>query len=277
MLPDLGVLHPEVVHFVVALGLVGVLLRLVSLTGRLSWTNPAAAALLILGAGASVVAVKSGTDAHDTAERIPGARQAVMEHEEWGKRTRNLLLGVAGLELLGLVFGSSGAGRVLRFLSAGGGLVAGGLIVKVADLGGDVVYEYAGGVGTRSGDPADVGHLLVAGLFHGARTARDSGRAEDAARLTEELARRLPDDTTVRFLAIESRLRDRKDAAGALTALAALQVPADNQRLAVRHGVLTAQALAAAGMPDSARAVLTALAVRFPESRGVKDALAKLP
>ena len=121
-MPDLGPLHPEVVHFVVGLGLVGILLRLISLTGRMAWTNQAAAALMILCAGASVVAVKSGTDTHDNAERIPGARQAVMDHEDWGYYTRNVLLGVAGLEILGLIFGSSGAGRALRFLSAGGGL-----------------------------------------------------------------------------------------------------------------------------------------------------------
>src|ERR1041385_4572878 len=210
-MPDIGALHPQVVHFVVALGLLGVLFRLLSLTGRMSWTNQAAATLMILCAGASVLAVESGTDTHDNAERIPGVRQAVMEHEDWGHYTRNVLLGVAGLELLGLIFGSSGAGRVLRYLSAGGGLVAGAFIVKVADLGGDIVYEYAGGVGTRSGDPEDLGHLLVAGLFYGARVARDSGRAEEAARLTDELARRMPNDTTVKFLAIESRIRDRKD------------------------------------------------------------------
>jgi uncharacterized membrane protein len=275
-MPDLGPLHPQVVHFVVGLGLVGVLLRLISLTGRMAWTNQAAAALMILCAGASVVAVKSGTDTHDNAERIPGARQAVMDHEDWGHYTRNVLLGVAGLELLGLIFGSSGAGRVLRFLSAGGGLVAAAFIVKVADLGGDIVYEYAGGVGTRSGDPEDLDHLLVAGLFYAARMARDSGKAEEAARLTDELARRMPNDTTVKLLAIESRIRDRKDPQGALADLAALRVPADNPRLAIRHGLLTAQALAAAGQGDSAKALLKALAARFPESRGVKDALAKL-
>jgi uncharacterized membrane protein len=276
-MPDLGVFHPQVVHFVVALGLVGVLLRLISLTGRLSWTNEAAAALVILAAGASVVAVKSGTDAHDAAERVPGARQAVMTHEEWGERTRNVLLGVAGLELLGLVLARTGAGRVLKLLSAAGGIAAGACIVIVADLGGDIVYEYAGGVGTRSGDPADVNHLLVAGLFYGARVARDSGRADDAARFIEELARRLPGDTTVRFLAIESRIRDRKNPLGALVELADFRVPADNPRLAVRHGLLTAEALSATGRADSARRLLRSLAARFPESRGVRDALAKLP
>jgi uncharacterized membrane protein len=275
-MPDLGVFHPQIVHFVVALGLVGALLRLVSLTGRLAWTNDAAAALLIIAAGASVAAVESGTDAHDAAERVPGAREAVMTHEEWGKRTRNVLLGVAGLEILGLIFARTGAGKAIRLLSAAGGIAAGACIVIVGDLGGDVVYEYAGGVGTRSGDPADIHHLLVAGLFYSARLARDSGKADDAARFIDELARRLPGDTTVRFLAIESRIRDRHDAEGALADLAAFRVPADNPRLAVRHGLLSAEALSGSGRADSARRLLRSLAARFPESRGVRDALARL-
>jgi predicted Zn-dependent protease len=135
------------------------------------------------------------------------------------------------------------------------------------------VYEYAGGIGTRSGDPADIDHLLVAGLFYAARAARDSGRAEDAARLTDELSRRMPDDPTVKFLVIDSRLKDRHDPAGALAELARMQLPPDNPRLTIRHGLLTAEALSAAGMRDSARALLTALAQRYPESRALKDAL----
>ena len=52
-----------------------------------------------------------------------------------------------------------------------------------------------------------------------------------------------------------------------------MPVPPDNPRLAIRHGVLTAEALSAAGMKDSARAVLTGLAQRYPQSRSLKDAL----
>jgi uncharacterized membrane protein len=274
-MPDLGVLHPHLVHFVVALGLVGVLLRLSSLISRANWLSPAAALLIILAAGVSVVAVKSGTDAHEAAERIPGAQLAVQTHQEWGERTRNVLLAVAGLELLALLFASKRAGRPLRFVAAAGGLVAGVFIFKVADLGGDIVYEYAGGVGTRSGDPEDIDHLLIAGLFYGARAERDSGHAEVAARLVDEMARRRPADTTIRFLAIESKLQDRKDPTGALADLAQFPLPPDN-RYAARHGMLTAQALVASGQVDSARVILTALAQRFPRNQSITAALEKL-
>lgn len=274
-MPDIGTLHPQLVHFVIALGLVGVLLRLISLVARGAWLGPAAATLIILSAAVSVLAAESGTDTHENAERIPGARLAVQTHELWGNRTRNVLLAVAGLEILTLLFASRRAGRPLRFVAAAGGLAAAFCIFKTSDLGGDIVYEYAGGVGTRSGDPEDIDHLLVAGLFYGARLDRDSGRAEDAARLIDELARRRPADTTIRFLVIESKLRDRNDPGAALADLTAFQLPPDN-RYSARHGLLTAQALVASGQVDSARVILTALAQRFPQNQAVKAALEKL-
>lgn len=274
-MPDIGALHPQVVHFVIALGLVGVLFRLGSLVLRAGWLSPAATALIVLSAGAAVVAKKSGDDTHGKSERIPGVREAVQAHEEWGERARNALLLLAGVELLVLVLAGKRAERPLRFLAAAGGLGAGFCVYEAAEHGGEIVYEYAGGVGTRTGNPADVDRLLVAGLFNAARADRDSGRTEAAARLVDELARRMPADTTVRFLAIESRLRDRKDAAGALADLAQFPIPPDH-RLAPRHGLLRAEALVATGQVDSARVILTGLAQRFPQNQAVKTALEKL-
>ena len=132
------------------------------------------------------------------------------------------------------------------------------------------------GWASRTGDPADLSNLLVAALYHNARLHRDSGRAEDAARLTDELARIRPDDATVKFLVIESKLRDRKDPQGALADLRMMQVAPDDTRWR-RHGLLTAEAYGAAGHSDSAKTVLTELATRFPNNRAVKEALAKLP
>lgn len=276
-MPNLAEFHPQIVHFIIALGIAGILFRIASLAGKGAWLNPAAALLILVAAGASVAGVKSGLDAHGPAERVPGAREAVQKHEELGKRARTVLLVVAGLEILGLIFASKRGGRVFRVLSAAGGAVALFYIYEAAEHGGELVYDYAGNIGLRSGDPADLKNLLVAALYHNARAARDSGRLDEAARLTEELARTRPDDPVVRILAAESKLRDRKDPQGALNDLAAMQVAPDDARLAPRVGILTAQALMAAGQADSAKALLTALAGRFPNSQGVKDALAKLP
>jgi uncharacterized membrane protein len=99
MIPNIAYWHPPIAHFVVALLIVGVILRLISLSGRLAFTGPAAALLLLAGTGAAVVAVQSGTDAHGPVERIPGVRNAVAVHEDAGHDTRNVFLVVAALEL----------------------------------------------------------------------------------------------------------------------------------------------------------------------------------
>ena len=66
-MPDLGTFgpyHPQTVHFVIALSILGVVLRWISLTGRVAFAGPAAATLILLAAVASVVAAQAGIDAH---------------------------------------------------------------------------------------------------------------------------------------------------------------------------------------------------------------------
>src|SRR5829696_7225932 len=101
-MPNIAQFHPQIVHFVVALLLLGVALRIASLIPRLTFANHAATLLLLVGTGAAVLAVRSGTEAHGPVERIPGARAAVVDHEEHGIQTRNVFLGVAALELIAL-------------------------------------------------------------------------------------------------------------------------------------------------------------------------------
>jgi hypothetical protein len=210
-------------------------------------------------------------------ERIPGAREAVQRHEEAGKTTRNFFLVVGSLEVLGLALARrERAQRWVLAISALAGIVACYQLYQAADEGGELVYNYAGGPGLRSGDPADIRHLLVAGLYHEAQAARDSGQGAEAARLTDELVRQMPGDPGVAMLAVQSLITDRKDPAAALASLDSLKVPADNPRFEVQVGVLRSQALAAAGQSDSARAVLTQLVQKYPESRGVKRALEEL-
>jgi len=274
--PDIGQFHPQIVHFIVALGFVGVAIRIVSLTGRLAWTKPAGAAILIIAAGAGFAAAQSGHDAHGPVERIPGVREHVEEHEELGESARNLflLVGLVEIGALGLRKKEK-IRRGLFAVSAVVGVIGCYVLYEAAEHGGEIVYQYAGGVGTRSGDTADVRHLLVAGLYQEARAAREAGRTDEAARLTEELARQAPNDPEIAILAVTSTLRDRHDAAGALAALATLQTPAGNPRLAIQKDLLLAEAFTALGQPDSARTILQELVREFPESRAVKAALEK--
>lgn len=276
-MPPIAEFHPVIVHFVIALGIVGVLLRVVSLFQWGQWARYGATALLLMAAAGGWFAAKSGTEAHGLAERIPGAREAVQKHEHDGERTRNVLGVIALLEVAALALRKKAtAVKGLMAASALVGLYAAYQIYETGEHGGELVYEFAGGVGTRNGSADDVQRLLIAGLYHQARIARDSGRSEEAARLTAELQRQRPNDPTVAMLAIESQLKDMKDAAGALAAARALQGPADQAMFATRRGTLMADAYVALNQRDSAKALLTELATKFPQSRGVKAALDKL-
>jgi len=277
-MPNIASWHPQIVHFAVALLFVGVLLRWISLTGRAAFTGPAAAVLLLLGTTAALLAVQSGTDAHGPVERVPGARQAVIEHEDWGKRAKNIFLVIGVLEIAALVLArrSSRVTKGLTVASALLGVWGGVALYEAGEHGGELVYNYAGGVGIRSGDTSDVSRLLIAGLYHSAQAARTRHDSAAAAELFAELARRFPGDTTVRFLAIESLVRDRNDGKAALGALAQFTVPAGDQRLRLRYGFLKADAFVAAGRADSARATLEQLARDFPENTRIKERLAQI-
>lgn len=260
-MPDIASLHPLVIHFVVALLIIGVLARVVSvlpLGPRLAFTGPMAAVLILIGTAASVVAVQSGLEAHERAESMPGVRAQVEEHEEWGERTRNIFLVVSVLEIGALAFASKKAGltRGLKVGSAIVGVVGLAALFVAADAGGDLVYSYAGGVGVRTGDTTDVRRLLVAGLFQNAQLDRTQGRSDDAARLTDQLGEMIPGDTGVRLLRIQSFIQDRKDPKQAMAMLDSIAVPAGNRRLTFQKAMLTSQAFEAMGMRDSARITL---------------------
>lgn len=276
-MPDLAYFHPQFVHFAIVLGSVGVVLRLVSLTGKLSWTNPAARTLLIAAGVVGYLTALSGTQAHGPVERIPGVAPAVREHEDWGERARNALIAVAVIELIGLALGTRKAVRAVNLAAGLVGLGAVFALYEAAEHGGELVYEHAGGPGIRSGNPADATNLLVAGLYARAMADRSAGDADGAARLVGELSRRLPEDPAIRLLSIESTLRDRQDPAGALAALAAFEPGSDDRRSVFRKVLLTADAYQAAGFPDSARAVLEAFKAANPASAArIDQALAGL-
>ena len=266
-MPNIGAYHPVIVHFAIALVILGVVFRWVSLTGRAPFTAPAAATLLILGAAAAFLAVHSGTDSHGPVERIPGVRQAVMDHEDAGHWARNVFLVVALLEIAALVAKKRSVqiARVALWGSAVVGIFGFAAILKAADKGGDLVYDYAGGVGIRSGDTTDVNRLYLAGLYQSAQQARAQHDSARAATLFDQLEREFPNDTIVRLLAIESLVRDRDNGRAALTALARFPARADDRRLQLRVGFLKADAYVAAGKPDSARAVLEQLRSTYPD------------
>lgn len=260
-------LHPQVVHVTIILALAGVAFRLLSLTGRAAWASPAAAVLLIGAAVSSIPSVQSGIDAHGPVERVPGARPAVVEHEEWGERARNVLLVLGAIELLGLALRKSPKVKLVHGAAAAVGLVAAFAVYEAGEHGGELVYSYAGGIGIRSGEPKDVERLLVAATYHQAQADRKAGRAEDAAGLIAQTAKRFPADPEMQMFAAESLLLDQKNAQAAIDALAAVTPPEGNRILIGRKATLQADAYEAAGQKDQAIAVLEKAVAAFPSPR----------
>lgn len=273
---NLGYFHPIVVHFAIGLLAAGVVFRLVSLSGRAAFAGPAALTLIAVGTLAAALAVMTGDAAHGPVERVPGAAEAVAAHEEWGERTRTAFFLVLGVELLALVLRRFGREKPALWLAAALGTGALGCLSYAALLGGRVVYSHAGGVGIRTGDPADVDRLLVAAIYHRSQADRRAGRGAEGGRLLDEAVRRYPGDLGIQLLVAESKLLDLKDPAAAVELLSHLSVPREERRLRVRHAFLLADALLASGQRDAARATLQTLRADFPDHEGVRKRLEDL-
>ena len=273
-MPSLAPYHPIVVHFAIALLIAGAVLRWLSLTGRVSFASPAATSLLLVGTVAALLAVKSGTAAHGPVERIPGVVDAVIVHEQWGDRTQTAFILVALAELAVIALGRRGWARPAAIASAVLCVPAVFCLYEAGEHGGDLVYSYAGGPGLRTGRPEDVSRLLVSGVYNQAQLDRKAGRAADAAALVSAAAARFPSDPSVQVMAAESALIDGRNPGAALEILGRTTVPQDNARLRLRHGLLMADALEAAGRADAARATLQQLAAAFPDNGRIKQRLA---
>jgi uncharacterized membrane protein len=276
-MPDIAQYHPIVVHFVIALGMVGIAMRWISLTGKLPFTRPAAATLLILAGLAGVVAAQSGAEAHERVEQIPGVAAQVQAHENAGEWARDALLLVGGIEVLGLLLMKTDRWRrYAEYASAVACIAAAGTVFQAGQRGGDLVYSYAGGPGLRTGDSVDVHRLLNAGLFEEAMLARRDHRSAEADSLMTELARRNPGDVNVQLAEAQSLVVDRKDPPAALAALDRIVVPDSARTLKLRIDFARVNAYTAAGMKDSAKVVLTRLVAALPNNRRLQQLLDRM-
>ena len=274
----MGAFHPQVVHFAVAFVFAGVGFRLLALTRRVPFAGPAATTLVLLGTLAAFGAVHTGTAAHGPVERIPGVRNAVVEHEEWGERTRNLFVIVSLLELAALTLSSRQHARagLVSVVAAVAGLAGLAAMYETAEHGGALVYSYAGGVGIRTGQPEDINRLFVAGAYQQALQDRRDGRATEGMALVELAAGRSPGNLDLQLLLAEWTTEVKNDPGLALQRLDDLQIPAENTRARVRAGLARAGALAAQGNRDGARAVVQTLLAEFPGNAQVKRRLNEL-
>jgi len=276
-MPNLAPFHPQIVHFVVGLLLVGVAFRLVSLTPWFKFTNYGATSLLLIGAVAAWFAVKSGVAAHGPVERIPGARSLVQEHEEQGETTRNIFLGVALIEIVGWALSRRDQyGRYAFWARAASGIVGVAgcvMLYEAAEHGGKLVYSYGGGPGLRTGDPADVERTYIAAAYNQAQLDRKNGKAAESAAIISDLSRRLPENNEMKLLLAESQLRDSRNPSAAMTTLDAVQAAPNDRFMASRKTQLKADIYLAMGQKDSARALLQQALAANPQNMRLKAKL----
>jgi uncharacterized membrane protein len=132
-------LHPAVVHFPIALAVIGALTEMVYLLIRRPWVKWFGPVLLTLALAGSGVAYFSGKAVGDQAERAGVPEAAVDKHETscvWA-------LGAIGLAtLLSWAVRPTGKGIWLSTLIA---LVAAGLTLYTGYLGAELVYIHGAG------------------------------------------------------------------------------------------------------------------------------------
>lgn len=129
-------LHPMVVHFPIALLTVGLALEAWAQLRKLDRLADAATLLLWLGAASAWAAVGLGLWAEKTAPHVPPAWEALYDHKHWALWTAGAFTALSLWRW---------TGRYRRWLLLAW-LLCWGMLVRTADLGGDVVYQYGMGV-----------------------------------------------------------------------------------------------------------------------------------
>jgi uncharacterized membrane protein len=175
MIPFPEPLHPAVVHFPIALLLLGAAVAVLAVFVR-RWHFPLfAAVLLSLGAIGAVAATVTGEEEEEKVEHaIPSAEPLLEEHAEWGERARNAGIVAALLAVLAAVAANKPVGgRLLSVLTACAALVAGYCVAQAGHFGGELVYRHGAGValdrGPGSGEsvlPARGEHEEERGEYH---------------------------------------------------------------------------------------------------------------
>jgi uncharacterized membrane protein len=143
MLPDLP-LHPIVVHFPIALLVVGLLVDVAGLALRRDWLKKAGLLLLILGTLGAVAAARTGEGDEEAVEETPAVEEVLETHEDSGKLTMWFFLGVTVLRA-GLTWWRKFPAAVHWIFTAiwVAGLV---LLIRTAHYGGELVYHHGTGV-----------------------------------------------------------------------------------------------------------------------------------
>jgi uncharacterized membrane protein len=155
MIPLPEPLHPAVVHFPIALLLVGAAMAVAAVFVR-RWHLPLFAAILLsIGALGAVAAVFTGEQEEEKVEHaIPSAEPVLEEHAEWGESARNAGILAAVFAIGAAVLSSRPVlGRFLSVLTAFVAIGAGYAVAQAGHFGGELVYRHGAGVTIGTAGP----------------------------------------------------------------------------------------------------------------------------
>ena len=155
-LPD--PLHPAIVHFPIALLIIGSLVAIGAVfTTKLNirfWC----AMILAAGALGAAAATWSGEEDEEKIEGISAAmNETLEEHEEWGERARNLgiLSAVFAIAALVTTPKSLKVSRALTVITAVVSITASYAVMEAGHYGGELVYKHGAGMKTESVEESD--------------------------------------------------------------------------------------------------------------------------
>ncbi|MBV9491888.1 MAG: hypothetical protein JO069_19505 [Verrucomicrobia bacterium] len=145
--------HPAVAHYPVVLTLLGTLFALgACFTRRMNlpfWTF----LVLLLATISAYLAVITGTQ-ESVGTLAPAVSAMVQQHIEWGRRTRTFDLITTGFALLGLLaFRLPRVRRYVAVMTLALGVFTSYSVLRAAEHGRKLVYDYAVGVATPAPTP----------------------------------------------------------------------------------------------------------------------------
>lgn len=141
---DLTNIHPMIVHFPIALVIVGFISDLTGLVTRKEFFNKMASYIVIAGAVGVVAAYLTGNAAGDNIEEI-GALGSALELHEKAAKIAMIISAIAGSLKLALLFIKKYE-TVFKYVSAVVVMAAVIAISVTGFYGGELVYKHAAGV-----------------------------------------------------------------------------------------------------------------------------------
>jgi uncharacterized membrane protein len=143
-MPGTEYIHPMIVHFPIALILVGFLFEVVGVVAKREFYSKAAFILLLIGAAGVIAAYVTGNRAGGGLSEMGSLKQAIENHEDSALVTMVLVLVVAAVRIM-MAATKRFAGS-LRWIAVALYFVGVLSIIRTGHLGGTLVYRHAAGV-----------------------------------------------------------------------------------------------------------------------------------